>query len=535
MGPAADGPSPGRTRPRRAVAAAVLLLTVVAGIVVWALARDDRAVTPIERDLERLASTDGLYTAPQIRALAGFALDQTAFAWAALTGLDARPSARPTPGTVARLRAGDLDTAARRTAYRTMLADAGVGERPSASTVGRALAGSWPGDDEERLLHASAVVTVARGADLPAARLNDGVRRRLEATWRSAAALDEPVYGTHRARIGAYLGRRPDGALRRLAATLPAPDPQAEPRAMRAAAVVELAAAAGTATPAGAAETALRAARSSPTPEVVHALVTAWRAAERPTAELAALAAPLRRDLGPGGAVRENAVFPAIAKAAWFVVHLRLAVGAPALPESRMVRLSQVMAQRVRDQEIDADDFALLLATARLAGLDYDAPGVPDAEAPAARVGDPRGALIWSQRARVAADRDGSPVDVEVTPWRARDGATIGAVGALRWSAERVGARLRAPAAWTAEVDRRAAGTRFGSVRWALQAAAGAAASGREDVADRIVRGAVRLGCPGFPRLVVDRDGQCDLESTLLLLELRDRVPAARRLAEPLT
>ncbi|MGH2917171.1 MAG: hypothetical protein ACRDLS_01025, partial [Solirubrobacteraceae bacterium] len=82
----------------------------------------ERDRTAIERELEALRSSDGLYTAPQIKALAGDSLSDTAYANAALRLLGDRPHL--TRAAVERLRPSVDDDAAWRAWYAVLLARA---------------------------------------------------------------------------------------------------------------------------------------------------------------------------------------------------------------------------------------------------------------------------------------------------------------------------------------------------------------------------------------------------------------------------
>ena len=332
-----------------------------------------------------------------------------------------------------------------------------------------------------------------------------------------------------RARVVRVLDAQADGALRRLAVRRELRATTTGDRVAEAAAILEAAAAAGTRAAPAVVDALVDAASQVDDPETIWIALGALRAAGRSPAALRGRAPTLLRGLGSVGAVREVAIFETIPKAVWLTAHLRLEAGADALPEGDTVALSKVMVRSDALTE-DADDNALLFASARLAGLSYDDAALSRAPVPAANVASTQQAGAWAQRAQVATDLGARPASVSVTPWELSEDVDVAALGLVLAVAPAIGTKAVLPPG-TVDAFRKSATTvRFRSSRWATWAAAGLAASGFEDDADAVLAG-VRVGCPGFEHLVADADRTCDLESTWFALRLaKAGIPRAERL-----
>ncbi|MDQ3849407.1 MAG: hypothetical protein M3296_02160 [Actinomycetota bacterium] len=512
----------------------VVLGAAVAGILILTSSRG-RPDPPIARDLERLASTDGLYTAPQIKAQAGDALAATAYAHASLRLLGAPlGSSRPSARTVAQLHphplAGPIEQAWLRMLLRQSHLD---GPRPSRQHVLRLWSATERADVTNRLVQQAQLADLSREARMRARELPRGVRRDLRETLRRTRGANDPRAQLARAELVVYAGLREDAGVARVAARRALTRSGAETRALQSAAIVESAVVLGRPLARRVLSELCSATRRTRSEFARYAALRALHDGGASPAPLAGLVARIRRALGPRGAIAENAVFPSNPKAVWLVAHLRRAVGDTALPDARVVRLSHVLASPDPSLRSDPDAYGLLLAAGRLAGLSYSTSRV-EVPLPPPVVHSTAEALTWAQRARVASDLRTAVARPTVVPWRLAEDVDIGALGALLHVASVVHAAAQVPAAFREQFATRARRARFRTVRWRMQAAAGLVAIGRRAAARAIVRGRVGIGCSRYAHLVRDSDGTCDLESTLLLVEVRDDLPVARRLVDEL-
>jgi hypothetical protein len=200
-----------------------------------------------------------------------------------------------------------------------------------------------------------------------------------------------------------------------------------------------------------------------------------------------------------------------------------------------MVALSRVMARRDEMTE-DADDRALLFASARLAGLEYRDATLSRAPAPSATISTTQQAITWAQRAQVATDLGGRPGVVAVQPWKLDEDVDLAALGLVLAVARGIKTKVAMPAGTADAFAAAARKSQFRASRWTLWAAAGLVATGHRADADALVGRSVHVGCPTFPHLVAEPDGTCDLESTWFALRLADQdVPSAKRLAQKIT
>jgi hypothetical protein len=516
------------------VGAAIALALATLAVV---LTRGGRSPA-VDRDLERLGSSDGLYTAPQIKAQLGFSLPQTAYAYGALNLLDSLGDAPgPSTATIARLHADLVDGPVERGWQHLLLHQAGL---PVASPGRRAVLRLWKigigeRDAGSRVQRLAELADLSRAAELRASQLPPAIARRAAATYARTRGSRDPAVERARAELARFLHLRADADLRDIAGRRVAAGADAADRVNHASAIVEAAAAVGHAPAPPVVAQLITGTSTSREPEVVYVSLHALRAAGLPTAPLRPVADDLRRRLGASGAIAELATFPEIPKAVWLVAHIRRALGEDALPEPRTVRLSQLLASPDPKLIGDADDYGVLLAAARLAQLSYSGPGVAPVPVAPLVVKGTGDSLLFNLRARVAADLEVAPKTVTVQPWRLRTQVDIASVGALLHTARLVHAQARVPPSFTREFLGLASATRYSVVRWSLYSAAGLADLGRSAEADAVLRRDVRIGCRGYPHLVADHDGTCDLESTLLLLELRRRLPTAGRLAREVT
>ncbi len=521
MAAPAAGPLPRALPGRRLALIAVLAVAALAAAAVAAHLLTREHPRAIDADLERLGSSDGLYTAPQIKAQAGFSLDQTALAYGSLAALGGRPASRPSDATLARLNTRPGDDEVEQAWYGSLLAGAGV---PVARLT----------DAERRRLWASAAAT--SDVELRLQRfvlmgeLDPKVADHSEivAALRATAASTDPDTERGRAELFALLGRAPDAAVRRVAAQrLPAGGDPAD-RVDEASAIAGSAVALRRTPPAPVRRALVDGARAANAPGTTFLAIRSLQAAGLPTGGLAPLVPSLRRSLGSRGAIGEQLVYSVVPKAVWLVAHLRRAAGEGALPEARTVKLSQILlSPEWRD---DPDSYGMLMASAKLAGLSYEGAGMMPVPVPPPTVRNVRDAQVWNVRSRVAADLGNAPATVTVRPWKLSDDAEIGTVGALLHQAREVGAQARLGASLERQFLAVAPNTKYRSTRWALQAAAGLDELGRRAAADALVKRYTKVGCPGYPHLVADGD-VCDLESTLFLVELRKTLPTAGRLA----
>ncbi|MCA1683450.1 MAG: hypothetical protein LC685_05650 [Actinobacteria bacterium] len=481
----------------------------------------------IERELEQLRSSDGLYTAPQIKALAGDSLADTAYANAALKRLGDRP--RLTRAAIRGLRPGLDDDAAWRAWYRVLLARAGTPVDPPSH---RAVLRLWraahlraPATDASALAALTEVSHAVglRATDLPA-RGPRAVRQVLSGgRGERSAALQ-----LQRAFLLRFIGEGPDEAVRAAAARPARTDGAPEDRSAEASAVVELRALLGMPVTPAQVRAAAREAQRARTPQTAYWAARAVAAARAPRADLQPLRRQLRELTGSDGTVPEQAVFPAIPKAVWLVAHIRREAGAPPLPEDAEVRLSRAVPRAARGEQRDPDNLGLLLAAAKLAGLEYQGTDIGSAPTAARVISSSRGAIIWAQRAAVAGDLGIRGEVVRVKHLSVRGEPELGAAGAVLATARDTHARLHLPPGWTVRFRQQAAQQRFQTARATMQTSAGLVAIGDRRTANRIVQRYGHLGCPGFRVLASDRSHECDLESALLLLRMRDAVPAAK-------
>ena len=515
----------------------MVVLLLAAGSLAFVLTRDSDP-TPVERELERLSSTDGLYTGPQIRAQAGFSLSQTASARAALAVLaSGAPVAAPDREVAARLQPDPQEGVIEEALARAVLADP-VGEdddaAPTLADV-RRLAGTIPPRTTtgERVERYADLAELARRAGGDLAGLGAAVAAKARTAVRRSRADDDPAVQLARVRVLQALGARPDAAVRAVAdgrgLRRPADPPE---RVQHAAARLVATAFADPQRDRSALEQELvRAAEAARVPDAVWLAVRTLREEGADPEDLADLAPALREELGRSGAVRERAVFPMIPKAVWLVARLRQELGVDALPEDRVVRLSQVLASPEVRGRNDPEAYGLLLAAGKLAGLSYEGPGVRPVQPPPGDVRQGVDALVWNQRARLARDLGLQTTPPRVRPWALSDDVELGALGALLQGARRTGVRVAVPPAFQRRFVATAGRQRYRGTRWALYAAGGLAAAGADAEADRLLARTVDVGCRDYAHLVAERDGTCDLESTLLLLELEDELPAAGKLA----
>lgn len=502
---------------------------VLGGAVGW-LSRGGDPELGFSVDLSHLRSVDDLYTAPQIRQQLGYSLDATAFARAALRqlGRDPRPLA---PAARRRLATEPGGLLAREALAHALLARDGSGVRaPSPARLRDVWRMALEMREDEVAIRALADVVEATGPEAGGGQAPAAGARRLAGVLRRTAGVDAgPVVIRARARVIRAFGLPPDPAVRAVARRKTVRATTTEARITDAVGIIESAAAAGVQPAASVVGALTDAASQSDDPESIWVALGALRAVGRGHEELAGRAVVLQRALGAVGAVRELAVFETIPKAVWIVAHLYLASGAKALPERDTVALSKAMARRDELTD-DPDDRALLFASARLSGLSYDDTALARAPVPAATVASVQQAITWAQRAQVAADLDARPVGVAVERWQLREDVDVAALGLVLAVSSAVGTKLVLPPGTATEFATAAAATTFRSSRWALWAAAGLVAIGREAAADELLR-AVRVGCPGFPHLIADGGGTCDLESTWFALRLADEgVASAQRL-----
>jgi hypothetical protein len=518
----------------RVLPIALAALAVIGGGAAWLLRPGD-GEPAFSADLGRLRSVDDLYTAPQIRQQSGYALAATAFSRDVLHRLRQDPPALP-PEIRRRLASPPDETPARTALARALLARLDAGVRAPATATLRA---EWRKALAERD-DASALGSLADLADAnapagPVGRPPAPGGSKLAALLRRTARNADPAVIRARARVVHATGGRPDAAMRAVAGRPRLRATTTADRVLEAAAVLESAAATGARPAAPVVDALLDAASQMDDAEPVWVALRALQVAGRPTTPLAGRGPVIRRGLGSAGAVRELAIYTTIAKAVWLAAHLRLQAGAEALPDRDMVALSRVMARR-DDMTENADDRALLFASARLAGLEYRDAALSRAPVPSAAISTTQQAITWAQRAQVATDLGARPAVVAVQPWKLDEDVDLAALGLVLAVARGIKTKVAMP---EGTADAFAAATRttqFRSSRWTLWAAAGLVATGHRTDAGALVGRGVRVGCPTFPHLVAEPDGTCDLESTWFMLRLADEdVPAAKRLAREIT
>lgn len=498
----------------------MLAVAALAATAAYVLTRDDPP--PLNADLERLASSDGLYTAPQIKALAGFSLSETAYAHAALTALGAKPAAPPPQDSLERLNPAPDDGDVAQAYYHALLAGAGVEvPQPTAAQLPKLWAAAAEAPEP-----ALRVQGFAQMGELDPPVPADQRRAALAALTATAAETDPSVQRA-RAQLFALLERPPDAAVRRVAGLTPPAKGDPWARVDRAAAIAISAAAVQRRPSDDVQRTLVEGARASRDPGTVFLAVRALQTAGLPTTELEALAGDLQQTLGTRGAIREQAVFPMIPKAVWLVAHIRARLGMDALPEQRTVALSQMLVGP--DWRDDPDSYAVLMAAANLSGLSYENAGMMAVPEAPRIIRNPPDAATWIIRGRVAADLGHAPPTVQVRPWKLKGEAEVGAVGGLLHAARLTGTQVQMPPDFQRRFIALATSETFHEVRWALDAAAGLNALGRRAEADAVTKRYAKVGCPGYRYLVSDGTS-CDLEATLLALELREDVPAAERL-----
>lgn len=495
----------------------------------------DRQPTRVEDDLATLRSSDGLYTAPQIHALAGDSLGDTAYATAAAAKLG-KSSPLDSAG-IARLKPSPEDDQAWIASYRLLLSRAGAPVRaPTRAAILRVWRTNSPAlpavASSSRL---DALVTAsrdrrARYRDLPASA-RALIVRTIAATRPEPAATVQ----LQRVNLMRYAGRGPDRSARSAVSTRLADRAKGEDRSVELSSVLELGALLGRSPDRDQLEQAAQAAIASNTPAAAYSAVHAFSAAKAPLDRLAPLGDRLVRLTGPDGAVPERAVFPGLPKATWQVAQIRKEVGAPALPDAVLVRVSRSIPKVAARDRSDPDAASYLFGAAKLAGLEYEGTTLTPPTPPAERIDSAQDAVVWAQRAAIAGPLGTRVGAVRVRPFRLGGEAQLGAAGAVLETARRLSVRVTRPASWTADFKQRAGEQRFKTARAATQVSAGLAALGDDRGANRIISRDVRLGCKGFAVLVSDKSGECDLESTLLLLRMRDKVPAADRLAKRIT
>lgn len=496
----------------------------------------DREATRVEGDLEALRSSDGLYTAPQIHALAGNSLGDTAYAAAAAVHLGKRSPLKAED--VSRLQPSPDDDQAWRLWYRLLLDRAGapITNPPTPSEilhVWRAKPPAIPALESSARLGALVTTSRARGVryqDLP-------VRARALIARSIAATRSEPAATIQLQRVTLlrYAGRAPDRAAKAAVSSQLADRANGEDRSIELSSVLELGAILGRSPDRGHLEETAQAAIAANSPAAAYWAVHAFTVADAPFDLLDSLADRLSRLAGSDGAVPERAVFPGLPKAVWLVAQIRKEAGAPALPDDVLARVSRSVPEAAGRGRSDPDAASYLLGAAKLGGLEYEGTTLAPPTPPADHIESASEAAVWAQRAAVV-----GVLGVRVSPVRVRpfglDGEPeLGAAGAILETAGRFSVPVRRRAAWTADFRRRAGVQRFRTARAATQASAALVTLGDRPTANRIISRYVRLGCKGFAVLASDGSGECDLESTLLLLRMRDKVPAAGRLAKRIT
>lgn len=491
--------------------------------------------TRVEADLAGLRSSDGLYTAPQILALAGNSLGDTAYAAAALNGLG--QPVRITARGARKLKSNPEDDAAWSVWYRHLLNRSGAPvPAPTPAQILRVWRkgrGSTP-----------AVEATSRFAVLAQASQAAGVTyRMLPSRSRAmigraiAASRNEPAATVQLQRLTLvrFAGQPADARVARALSTRVADGATGEDRAVELSSLVELRAALGRRPDPKLARATAAAVAKAASPAADYAALRAFRRAGQSPEPLRPVGARLSRAVGADGAVRERAVFPGLPKAVWFVAQIRKEAGASALPDAVTTRVSRKVPEVAQRGRSDPDAAGYLLGAAKLAGLEYEGTTLPPPSPPATGIRTAQDAAVWSQRAAVAGVL-GKPVPpVRVRSFDLRGESQLGAAGALLATARNLSARVTRSPAWTAEFERRARAQRFQTGRAATQVSAALVTLGDRKLADRIISRNVRLGCGTFKVLASDATGECDLESTLVLLRIRDEVPAAGKLAKRIT
>lgn len=521
------------TRLRLYVGITALFTVVVMAALVAVGKTAENKETPLERDLATLRSSDGLYTAPQIRAQAGFSLAETAYSYAALRLLrNDKQLKKPGPEVLNALHSGDIDGEAQVLWYKSALADSGLGTaKPRQRDLVRVWRSIQTRDSEVALINYSALVDLSTEASLDWAQLSAKTKTNIDRLLQSTRWLKDPAFQALRLRISRFARHQPDDAIVSAGKTPTMSMTDLGHRAVSLAAVIEICHYLKLSPQRDIARDAVAAAKRVGTPASIYAVVRAFTLSKRELKPLQPLQEILLRKLSTSGAIPENAVFPVVGKALWLVTHIRKEIGARPLPEGQLAPLSQLMAKRVKESNPDLDEYSILLASAHLAGLNYSGPGVNTAlPSLGKQVRNSREALLWSQRAQVAIDLNRGPAEVDIGSLPIESDLDLAAAGTVLSTARRGRVSVKYPQTWDEELPRRAGEITFRSVRWALQTAAGLTALGKSRAASDVLKRTVHIGCPQFPHLVRDVDGMCDLESTWLLLQMRGTVPVAKTL-----
>lgn len=495
----------------------------------------DRQPTRVEGDLATLRSSDGLYTAPQIFALAGDSLGDTAYAAAAAAKLGSPSPLKPAG--IAGLKPSPEEDQAWIAWYRLLLSRGGAPvrspTRAEALRVWRTKSPPLPAVESSSRL--DALVAVSRNRGLRYRDLPPSAQALIGRTIASTRPEPAATVQLQRVNLMRYAGRVPDRPARSAVSVQLANHVKGEDRSVELSSVMELRAVLGQPAHRDQIQQTAQAAIAANTPAAAYRAVHAFSAAKAPLNRLAPLGDRLARKTGPDGAVPERAVFPGLPKATWLVAQIRKAVGASALPDTALVRVSRSIPKAGTRGQSDPDAASYLFGAAKLAGLDYEGTTLPSPTPPADRIDSAEDAVVWAQRAAVVGTLGTRVGPVRVRPFGLRSEAELGAAGAVLETARRLSVRVSRPASWTADFKRRAGVQQFKTARAATQVSAALAALGENRAANGIISRHVRLGCKGFAVLASDKSGECDLEATLLLLRMRDKVPAADRLAKRIT